>query len=88
MTQKEVTLHELELWCNENGISCNIETSARTAINVQEAFQLAVRQWLKCESRIEPDNRQFGNTIELTRTGNEDRSDRSSCCLSFDNEHI
>ncbi|XP_044729437.1 ras-related protein Rab-9A [Chrysoperla carnea] len=86
--QKEVTLNELESWCNENGISCNIETSARTAINVQEAFQLAVRQWIKTESRIEPDTRSFGDTVELTRIGNEQASDyRSSCCVSsFDND--
>ncbi|KRT85545.1 ADP ribosylation factor [Oryctes borbonicus] len=76
--EREVSQIELESWCNENGICNCIETSAKNASNVQEAFKMAVQYWLKAESRADKNEYTCNDTIDLTKKSGEGRS---SCCI-------
>lgn len=74
---------ELETWCNENSIASCIETSAKNASNVQEAFKLAVHHWLKAEIRADKNECIYNDTIDLAR---KNMDNRSSCCLGSSDE--
>lgn len=80
---REVSLVELETWCNENGIASYIETSAKNASNVQEGFRMAVQHWLKLESKAEKTECTYNDTIDLTKKNSDTRS---SCCLGSGEE--
>lgn len=67
----------METWCNENAVTSYIETSAKTASNVQEAFKLAVQHWLKLESRADRNEPVTKDTIDLTK---KQPDNRISCC--------
>ncbi len=45
-----VTKTEAESWCCKNGPYPYLETSAKASVNVQEAFQMAVRSWKNLNS--------------------------------------
>lgn len=72
------------MWCQENHIPSFIETSAKSANNVTEAFTLAVRQWKKMERSAEIDMRAQGDTISLGRRISLHENNRS-CCSSLPN---
>lgn len=76
--EREVSQLEMETWCNENMIASCIETSAKTASNVQEAFKLAVQHWIKGEIRADKIESTYNDTIDLSRKNGENRN---SCCL-------
>lgn len=58
---------ELKQWCDSFQIHSHIETSSKTATNVNDAFTLAVRQWKHMERIAEIELKQ-NDTIDLTRT--------------------
>lgn len=62
-----MTTDELKLWCDTFQIRSHIETSSKTATNVDDAFILAVRQWKHMERIAEIELKQ-SDTIDLTRT--------------------
>lgn len=81
--EREVSQLELETWCNENSIASCIETSAKNASNVQEAFKLAVQHWLKAEMRADKYESNYNDTIDLSR---KNVDNRNSCCLGSSEE--
>lgn len=81
--EREVSQLEMETWCNENSISSCIETSAKTASNVQEAFRMAVQHWIKGEIRADKIESTYNDTIDLSRKNAENRS---SCCIGTSEE--
>ncbi|KAL3280033.1 hypothetical protein HHI36_017540 [Cryptolaemus montrouzieri] len=82
-TEREVSQVEMETWCNENGITSYIETSAKDANNVQEAFRMAVRQWIKLETRADKNEIPFNDTVDLKTKHVEGRT---SCCIGSGDE--
>lgn len=80
---REVSQLEMETWCNENGIASCIETSAKNANNVHEAFRVAVQYWLKTESRADRNDCTYNDTVDLSRKQSENRS---SCCTGSDDQ--
>ncbi|XP_019874132.1 ras-related protein Rab-9A [Aethina tumida] len=82
-SDREVSQLEMETWCNENGITSCIETSAKNASNVQEAFKLAVEHWLRLETRADKNEPAFNDTVDLTKKQGENRS---SCCIGNTDE--
>lgn len=74
----------METWCNGNSIACCIETSARNASNVNEAFHMAVQHWLRMEKSAEREACLCDDTVDLTRT--RPPENRSSCCLGAADE--
>lgn len=82
-SEREVTTMEMETWCSENGIISCIETSAKEATNVQEAFKIAVKQWLRAETRADKNEIPYNDTIDLTKTQNRTRI---SCCIGSGDE--
>lgn len=81
--EREVSQLELETWCNENSITSFIETSAKTANNVQEAFKMAVQHWLKLESRADKIDAVVNDTVDLRKRQSENRT---SCCIGSSDE--
>lgn len=73
----------METWCNENGITSSIETSAKNASNVQEAFKLAVQYWLRLESRADKTDSIINDTVDLTKKHSDNRM---SCCIGTGDE--
>ncbi|KAF4533527.1 hypothetical protein B566_EDAN001012 [Ephemera danica] len=75
---REVSLEEALQWCEEQGLSLHIETSAKTAVNVENVFALAVDTWAKLEAKME---RQYvGETVNL-RKQPACTEQRTSCCI-------
>ncbi|ALC39973.1 Rab9 [Drosophila busckii] len=64
--KRQVQFEEVQQWCTDYSIAANIETSSKTATNVTEAFVLALRQWKQLECVVEAEQRQHGDTIDLT----------------------
>lgn len=81
--EREVSQLELETWCNENGIASCIETSAKNASNVQEAFKMAVQHWLRAESRADRNDCTYSDTVDLNKKQSDNRS---SCCAGATDE--
>ncbi|XP_066262347.1 ras-related protein Rab-9A [Euwallacea similis] len=83
MEQREVSQLEMETWCNENSITSCIETSAKNASNVQEAFKMAVQHWLRLESRADSNETIINDTVDLSKKQGENRM---SCCVGSGDE--
>ncbi|CAG9835533.1 unnamed protein product [Diabrotica balteata] len=81
--EREVSQLEMETWCNENSITSSIETSAKNANNVQEAFKMAVQHWLRLESRADKIDTAMNDTVDLRKKHSENRS---SCCIGSGDE--
>ncbi|XP_044262728.1 ras-related protein Rab-9A [Tribolium madens] len=81
--EREVSQIEMETWCTENGISACIETSAKSASNVHEAFAIAVQHWLKLETRADKNDCIYADTVDLTKKQSENRT---SCCINTSDE--
>ncbi|XP_063243278.1 ras-related protein Rab-9A [Bacillus rossius redtenbacheri] len=75
--RREVAGDEARAWCAEHGGLLYVETSAKDATNVEEAFSLAVEGWARLEARL--DRPYVGETVDLRRQPPEQRS---SCCLA------
>ncbi|CAG9773091.1 unnamed protein product [Ceutorhynchus assimilis] len=76
---REVSQLEMETWCNENSITSCIETSAKSASNVEEAFKMAVQHWLRLESRADINETHVNDTVDLSKKIGD--SNRMSCCV-------
>ncbi|XP_065170638.1 ras-related protein Rab-9B [Atheta coriaria] len=77
--EREVTKMQLETWCAENHVASCIETSAKNASNVQEAFHMAVEHWMKAErcADRQAENAELNDTVDLRKVN---LDTRSSCC--------
>lgn len=75
--EREVSELEMENWCRENSISAFIETSAKNASNVQEAFNIAVRHWIRFETKADRNDPLYQDTIDLTK---KQTNHKSACC--------
>ncbi|XP_011311634.1 ras-related protein Rab-9B [Fopius arisanus] len=74
--EKQISTEEARAWCAENGNSPLVETSAKNATNVEEAFGAAVTAWAKLEAKLE---RPFvEDTVDLSK---QQSPHRSSCCM-------
>ncbi|XP_026467898.1 ras-related protein Rab-9A-like [Ctenocephalides felis] len=79
---RQISLEYVADWCNDNHITCFIETSAKTSQNVLEAFTLAVRQWLSYDRKAESISGTDPLTVDL-KSQRKVAAD-SSCCGSGD----
>lgn len=82
--RRQVTAEEVVAWCKEYNIASFIETSAKQAVNITEAFSEAVRQW-KVLDRIATSELRAGDTIDLMQrpiTIGASASRSSNCCGS------
>lgn len=82
--RRQVTAEEVAAWCKEYNIASFIETSAKQAVNITEAFSEAVRQW-KVLDRIATSELRAGDTIDLMQrpiTIGASGSRSSNCCGS------
>ena len=79
--EREVSYAEAVAWCQENGNPPFVETSAKTAANVELAFNIAVKHWAKLEANL--DKPYVGETIDLRQTSSQRRY---SCCFSASSE--
>lgn len=80
-----MSLEEVSAWCQEFNISSFIETSAKSATNIDEAFELAVKQWRKMERLSEREMREQGDTIDLMRTIPMAANAKRNCCFTSNN---
>ncbi|KAH8376608.1 hypothetical protein KR093_000261 [Drosophila rubida] len=76
--KRQVGRDDVQQWCSEQSITSHIETSSKTATNVTDAFVLGLRQWKTMECVAEAEQRQHGDTIDLTRPIR--LMQRRSCC--------
>lgn len=60
-----MTAEEVSAWCKEYNIASFMETSAKHAVNITEAFTEAVRQWRILDRKAAIDLREDGDTINL-----------------------
>ncbi|XP_066594921.1 ras-related protein Rab-9A-like [Prorops nasuta] len=74
--QKEVSTEEAKAWCIENGDLLLVETSAKDATNVEEAFGAAIATWAKLEAKM--DHSIVVDTVDLSK---QQSPQRSSCCM-------
>lgn len=80
--RRQVTAEEVAAWCKEYKIASFIETSAKQALNITEAFSEAVRQW-RVLDRIASNELRSGDTIDLMQrpiTIGASGKQGSSCC--------
>ena len=73
-----VSTEEIRAWCESNGGLPFLETSAKNASNVEEAFQAAVEKLLSLEAASgNPVLRHANNnTVQL----NQQNAGKSACC--------
>lgn len=76
-----MTKEEVAAWCKEYNVESFIETSAKQAVNITEAFSQAVRQW-RVLDRIATNDLRAGDTIDLMQRPISIGSPRhsSNCC--------
>jgi Ras-related protein Rab-9A len=78
--QRQVSQEEVAAWCQEFQIAASIETSAKNAVNIYEAFALAVKHWQKLERHTERELRNSsGDVIDLTRSVRLEEPSRFCC---------
>ena len=70
---REITEAEAKDWCSNHGDLPYLETSAKTASNVTEAFSIAVQRWVEMESKME--RPVITGTIDLNK------ENPSRCCF-------
>uniref|UniRef100_T1J1P7 small monomeric GTPase n=1 Tax=Strigamia maritima TaxID=126957 RepID=T1J1P7_STRMM len=71
--KRKVTAEEAEQWCELNGNYPYIETSAKDATNVAEAFMSALKIWISLEATL--DKPYFGQTVDLSK-----KQSQRACC--------
>lgn len=84
-SKRQVTPEEVSSWCQDFHVPSFIETSSKNAVNVTEAFELAVSQWKRRERMSEREMRASGDTIDLTKSIPLDNNSNKSCCFSGNN---
>ncbi|XP_023218760.1 ras-related protein Rab-9B-like [Centruroides sculpturatus] len=73
METKEVSTDEVKQWCQQNKNCPYVETSAKDATNVEQAFHMAVENWLQMEQRME--ELYMDETVDLSK-----HSQKRACC--------
>ena len=73
---KQVSTEEAQAWCAENGNLPLVETSAKTATNVEKAFEAAVAAWTKLDAKME--RPVITDTVDLSK---QQSPQRVSCCM-------
>uniref|UniRef100_A0A6M2DJ54 small monomeric GTPase n=1 Tax=Xenopsylla cheopis TaxID=163159 RepID=A0A6M2DJ54_XENCH len=81
LEDRQISADSVADWCNENHITCFIETSAKTSQNVLEAFTLAVKQWLLYDRKAELVARADPLTVDL-KSQSKISTDSGGCCGS------
>lgn len=79
-----MTSEEVRAWCKEYNVASFIETSAKQAVNIIEAFTLGVRQWRSLDRISHRELMDHGDTIDLMQRPIAIGASptRSSCCLT------
>lgn len=72
---RQVTAKRAQSWCNSKGEIPYFETSAKEAINVEQAFQTVAKNALAQETEVELYN-EFPDQIKLT---NDTKKQDSGC---------
>lgn len=76
-SNRQVSYEEAKAWCVENGNPPLVETSAKDATNVEEAFGAAVAAWTRLDARL--DRPIVEDTVDLSK---QQPVQRSGCCMS------
>lgn len=74
LPNRQVTQEEVLAWCRENHDSPYFETSAKDAINVNEAFRMAVKLLIKNQQHLDV-RPGFNDTVNLQK-----KEGGSGCC--------
>jgi len=75
ISDRQVQREEAEQWGQMNGNMPHFETSAKDAINVDEAFEAAVKQIIKMESNFESSRNHHTDTVDLSK-----KKPSGGCC--------
>lgn len=75
--KREVSIDEGLTWCQENGELPHVETSAKEATNVEDAFVMAVKAWSSLEAKQE--RLYTTDTVDLSSHETKGTA-KSSCC--------
>ncbi|CAG7827015.1 unnamed protein product [Allacma fusca] len=78
---REVAYETALDWCAANGNLPYVETSAKEATNIQEAFTSAVERWVKLDAKIEKPY--TGQTVNLSARQQMAESEHRSCCFEL-----
>lgn len=78
METRAVTAKRAQQWCHGKGDIPYFETSAKEAINVEQAFQTVAKNALAQETEIEMYN-EFPDQIKLSNDANKPKSDGCGC---------
>jgi len=78
MENRAVTAKRAQQWCHGKGDIPYFETSAKEAINVEQAFQTVAKNALAQETEIEMYN-EFPDQIKLSNDANKPRNDGCAC---------
>lgn len=71
--KREVTLEEGQQWSMHNNNAPFVETSAKNATNVEDAFHVAVQNWIKMEAKLEKPY--TNDTVDLKKL-----NQKTVCC--------
>ena len=72
--QRQVNYNDVELWCREQSIPY-YETSAKDAINVDSAFEAAVKRTLDLEKQLDDAQQILTDTVDLRK-----KNTSGGCC--------
>ena len=73
-------IDEATSWCEENGSLPYVETSAKDAINVDKAFNMAVNIWSKLEELMDKQAVYEENVVKLR---DQPSNSRTGCCTGI-----
>lgn len=82
--KRQITKHEAEKWCEEHGGAFYIETSAKTAENVENLFHEVANEIIKRNKDVKFENFDFDSPsrkgINLTYEEKKGSKNRVTCC--------
>jgi len=76
---RAVSMKRGQGWCQSKNNIPYFETSAKEAINVEQAFQTVAKNGLQQDSEVELYNNDFPDRINLNNHANTTRSDKCDC---------
>lgn len=75
----KVSTKRAQGWCQSKNNIPYFETSAKEALNVEQAFQTVAKNGLAQETEVEIYNNDFPQTINLNNDSNRQRGDNCQC---------